>query len=339
MVATGPPPRSGYHRLPRKGKPMNAEALKKLGKAALRLAQALNWNPQASTPENPVLEPATVKEDTPKVRVPFPVARSEGVGAPTAIKEPRWILTVATGSGPRLLYLTLYRIARHIAKSRHYARGTGEVAFHLPIELVANHLGVDRTTIWRWAKVLKAKGLIAYRTHYGTLDGQTRATGTIWVVRLRPGTARIRREYLEHTWRNLEADRAVGATAWAWVQSKLRPSFEVLVLWALGDRRGPQGPAPGGAGAPVDLYRVYDLPTAPKGELPSLITHLADHLAGLLKDPGSRRYYAGILWRVARGEIRPQTLIDAVHRTIADLKEGWARRPGALLNHRLAALA
>ena len=155
---------------------------------------------------------------------------------------------------------------------------------------------------------------------------------------MRPGTARIRREYLEHPWRNLEADRAVGATAWAWVQSKLRPSFEVLVLWALGARRGPQGPAPGGAGAPVDLYRVYDLPTAPKGELPSLITHLADHLAGLLKDP-SRRYYAGILWRVARGEIRPQTLIDAVHRTIADLKEGWARRPGALLNRRLAARA
>ncbi|MCX7850864.1 hypothetical protein, partial [Thermus sp.] len=169
--------------------------LEKLAQKVLRLIQEKQ--------EKALQDDATVKEDAPKVGSPQGTPTARGVGAPTAIKEPRWILTVATGSGPRLLYLTLYRIARHIAKSRHYARGTGEVAFHLPIELVANHLGVDRTTIWRWAKVLKAKGLIAYRTHYGTLDGQTRATGTLWVVRLRPGTARIRREYLEHPWRCL----------------------------------------------------------------------------------------------------------------------------------------
>jgi len=39
---------------------------------------------------------------------------------------------------------------------------------------------------------------------------------------------------------------------------------------------------------------------------------------------------------VARGELRPQSVIDAVNRTLADVREGWARRPGALLNRRLA---
>lgn len=312
---------------------MNAEALKKLGKAALRLAQALNWNPEASTQENLVQEPATVKEDTPRVGVPSPVVYLEGVGAPTAVKEPRWLLTVATG--PRQLYLTLYRIARAIVKSRGYARATGEVAFHLPMELLAAHLGVDRTTIWRWAKVLEAKGLIAHSTHYGTLEGQTRATGTIWVVRVRPGTARIRREYLEHPWRNLEADRKAGATAWAW--RKLRPDLRTLILWALGARRGPGAPA--SAGAPVDLYSIAYLQEASKGELPGLITRLAEYLAWILRDPGSRRYYAGLLWRVARGELDPWKLIHAVQRALIDLREGWARRPGALLASRLAALA
>ncbi len=312
---------------------MNHEALRKLGKAALRLAQALNWTPQVNTPENPVQELATVKEDTPRVRVPSPVTDLEGVGAPTVVNPPRWILTVATG--PRQLHLTLYWLARSIAKSRSYARGVGEVAFHLPIDLLAAHLGVDRTTIWRWTKALEGKGLIAHRTHYGTLEGQTRATGTIWVVRVRPGTARIRREYLEHPWRNLEADRRVGATAWAW--RNLRPDLKTLLLWALGARRGPGAPA--GAGAPVDLYSIAYLREASKGELPGLITQLAEHLAGILRDPSSRRYYAGLLWRVARGELDPWTLIHAVQRTLIDLREGWARRPGALLASRLAALA
>jgi hypothetical protein len=87
----------------------------------------------------------------------------------------------------------------------------------------------------------------------------------------------------------------------------------------------------------VDLYRLYDLPTAPKGELPSLITHLAAHIASLMNDPGGRRYYAGILWKVAQGELRPQAVVDAIRRTRADMAEGWARRPGALLNRRLEA--
>jgi hypothetical protein len=34
--------------------------------------------------------------------------------------------------------------------------------------------------------------------------------------------------------------------------------------------------------------------------------------------------------------LRPQSVIDAVNRTLADVREGWARRPGALLNRRLS---
>jgi len=319
---------------------MSQEALRKLGKAAQRLAELLGYTPQTEPPENPVQERATVIGDSPKVGSPLPGTRLDD-GAPTPeVKKPRWIETVARG--PQTLYMTLYRAARAIARSRNYARRIGSITLHLPVDLLAAHLGVHRTTIWRWAEELEQAGLIARATHYGTLDGQTVATGTVWVVRLTPGRARITYDDLTHPWRNLEADRASGATAWAWKKAGKRPDLRVIILWALGARYGPRGPAPGGAGAPGSrrsLYDLYSLPEAPKNELPRLITELADHLAHLMGDLGGRRYYAGVLWRVARGELRPQAVIDAVNRTLADLREGWARRPGALLNRRLTPTA
>jgi hypothetical protein len=313
---------------------MDQEALRKLGKAAERLAAILGYSP----PKNqslPVQDDATVIEDAPKVRGSLPGTKG-GDGAPREITEPRWIETVARG--PRRLFLVLYQSARAIARSRRYARRVGSISLHLPVDILALHLGVDRTTIWRWAKELERQGLIARATHYGTLDGRTVATGTVWVVRLTPGRARITYEDLTHPWRNLEADRASGATAWAWIKAGRRPDLKVIILWALGARYGPRGPAPGGAGAPgepVSLYDLYSLPETPREKLPGLITRLADHLADLMGDPGGRRWYAGILWRIAKGELRPQSVIDAVNRTLADVREGWARRPGALLNRRL----
>jgi hypothetical protein len=312
---------------------MDHEALRKLGKAAQRLAKLFGYTPETEASETPVQNDATFIEDTPGVGCPLPGTREDD-GAPRKVTKPRWIETVARG--PQRLFMVLYQSARAIARSRRYARRVGSISLHLPVDLLALHLGVDRTTIWRWAKELERKGLIARATHYGTLDGRTVATGTVWVVRLTPGRARITPEDLAHPWRNMEADRASGATAWAWIKAKRRPSLRVIVLWALGARYGPRGPAPGGGGASVSLYDIYLLPEASREELPGLITRLAGHLADLMGDPGGRRWYAGILWSVARGELRPQSVIDAVNRTLADVREGWARRPGALLNRRLA---
>jgi hypothetical protein len=224
---------------------MNQEALRKLGKAAQRLAKLFGYTPETEASETPVQDDATFIEDAPRVGCPPPGTREDD-GAPGKVTKPRWIETVARG--PQRLFMVLYQSARAIARSRRYARRVGSISLHLPVDLLALHLGVDRTTIWRWAKELERKGLIARATHYGTLDGRTVATGTVWVVRLTPGRARITPEDLAHPWRDMEADRASGATAWAWIKAKRRPSLRVIVLWALGARYGPRGPAPGGGG-------------------------------------------------------------------------------------------
>ncbi|WP_295428682.1 hypothetical protein [Thermus sp.] len=218
-------------------------------------------------------------------------------------------------------------------QTRGLSRRVGTAVLHLPVDLLAAHLGVHRTTIWRWAKALEAQGLVATRTHYGTLDGRTVATGTLWAIRLRPGKAKFTYEDLKHPWRNLEEDQRRGATAWAWKGHK--PDLKVLLLWALGARRGPGSPAPPGAGAPVDLYTIPYLLEASTEELPGLVTALAEHLAGQLRDHHSRRFYAGLLWRVVRGELNPWRLLNAIQRVLVDMREGWARRPGALLISRL----
>ncbi len=43
-----------------------------------------------------------------------------------------------------------------------------------------------------------------------------------------------------------------------------------------------------------------------------------------------------LLWKVARLELRPEALITQVERVEADLREGWAKNPGALLAYRLS---
>ncbi|MCS6869653.1 hypothetical protein [Thermus sp.] len=302
--------------------------LEKLAQKVLRLIQEKQ--------EKALQDDATVKEDAPKVGSPQGTPTARGVGAPPGLPEPRWVLTVAPAQGPLTLYRVLYRLARGVLQTRGLSRRVGTVVLHLPVDLLAAHLGVHRATVWRWTKVLEARGLVATRTHYGTLDGRTVATGTLWAVRLRPGKARLTYEDLRHPWRNLEDDRRRGATAWAW--KGLRPDLKVLLLWALGARRGPGSPAPGGAGAPVDLYAIPYLLEASKGELPGLITALAEHLAARLRDHGSHRFYAGLLWKVVRRELDPWRLLAAIQRVQTDMQEGWARRPGALLVSRLNAV-
>ncbi|MEN2983035.1 MAG: hypothetical protein ABDH20_11180 [Thermus sp.] len=71
--------------------------------------------------------------------------------------------------------------------------------------------------------------------------------------------------------------------------------------------------------------------------MPGLITALAEHIAGRLRDHHSRRFYAGLLWRVVRGELDPWRLLNAIQRVLVDMREGWARWPGALLTSRLRA--
>lgn len=304
-------------------------------------------------PRNPSATYKEKEENSVKGEPPLSLS---SVGAPTPIKTPRWILYVAddpeaparhpqTQRRTRNLQALaglLYRLARETLRaqgvSRAALRAVGTVVLHLPVDLLADHLGVHRSTLWRWAKVLEDKGFLARRVHRGTLerevDGEKKplpvATGTVWAVRVRPGKARLTYEDLKHPWRDMQADVAQGITAWAWKQAGARPGFQDLLAWTVGARRGPAR-----GEMPVGLEAIPYLREASPRDLPHLITVLADYLAGLLRDQGSRRFYAGLLWRVARGELNGWALYQAVRRVLVDLREGWARKPGALLVARL----
>ncbi len=58
-------------------------------------------------------------------------------------------------------------------------------------------------------------------------------------------------------------------------------------------------------------------------------------MAHELSDMGSRRFYAGLLWKVVEGGLSPHALVHAYHRARAALREGYARNAGALFQHYL----
>jgi hypothetical protein len=68
-----------------------------------------------------------------------------------------------------------------------------------------------------------------------------------------------------------------------------------------------------------------------RSKLPALITLIATYIADILDDHRSRRFFAGVLWSVVRGELPAQYLFALLTRVIRDYMEGYLTRPGAYL--------
>ena len=230
----------------------------------------------------------------------------------------------------------LLELALDVALRRYggYARHVAVVTLMLPTDLLAAHLEVRRETIWRALKKLKEVGIVDARVWRTTSGGETRAGGTLFAVRLKPGTrARLAYDDFKYPWRNLDGDRARGRTAWAWIQSGQRPGYDVLLAWALGERV-----APGEEPAPIPaLYDIHALPGMLPHEAAGMVTALAEYLARRMNDDHSRAFYAKLLWKVVYLEFRPEVLITQIERVLKEAEEGWVRNPGALLSSRLTA--
>jgi hypothetical protein len=52
-----------------------------------------------------------------------------------------------------------------------------------------------------------------------TVNGERRAIGTLWAVRLRPGKARLTLDDYIYPWRNLAVDMANGVLSYNWVKA------------------------------------------------------------------------------------------------------------------------
>jgi hypothetical protein len=275
------------------------------------------------------------QEDTFKLHLPGKDPKASSlVGGSTspATTPPVGEVCQLVPEGPQRLLELLQEIACSVLplNNRALRRKVGTVVFLLPLEMAALNLGVSRQTVYSWKKKLEDKGLIATDVLHEKVNGEYRAIGTLWAVRLRPGKARLTMEDYYHPWRNLATDIANGVLSYAWVkafeQHGIRPTLDVLIFWAQGRRVLPLTKS-----VAVDLGLILILPEVEEAKRPMLITLLSTYLANLLHDHRSRRFYAGLMWAVARGELPAPYLFALLMRVIKDYLEGFLTKPGAYI--------
>lgn len=128
------------------------------------------------------------------------------------------------GEGPGELARLLDHLARHalsVRPGKYRKRGGGwprQIVLHLSAEMLAARLGRNPDTVRVWTKVLKALGYLDARAHRSraTRNGQqgTVVDGTLYAIRLQPGhKAKLSFKDLSQSYRNLDADRDAGRTA------------------------------------------------------------------------------------------------------------------------------
>lgn len=261
--------------------------------------------------------------------------------------DTRSVLPVLPEGLPKHVHKTLtviYRLAKDVQRIREQDLAS-VVTFHLPQELVAAHLGVHPVTLWRHLSILNKAGLVVVRPHFTDSKGTTRVDGSVWAVAMKQGVkATLTHADLVHQYRDLDADREAGRTAWALVKLsgknlQTEEGFLELQNWAVGDSlRSPVVPDGCTEGLDVvwNLENLALIPPAGRGDA---VTVAATALSSLLNDTHSRRFYAALLWRALQathGGLSPlRTLAHVLTRVKVDIEEGFARRPGALLVSRL----
>lgn len=107
-----------------------------------------------------------------------------------------------------------------------------QIVLHSSAELNAAQIGISENTVRDYTAQLVEDGFLYARPHYTTMtteDGEqiTAIDGMLYAVRLAPGhTARLRYEDYKKQYRNLDADRAAGRTAYNAIKNALRRAKE-----------------------------------------------------------------------------------------------------------------
>lgn len=189
------------------------------------------------TPSRPSCEPrgAAPSPEVPQVnRLLPPITRREDFEEPPPVRlvltgeQVVQTLTACLDDAPcresaRLIFRALYFNALEVARMQGHAASVTRGVFHLPAELLMDHLELKKSAFYDNLGYLRRMGLVACKAHMGDLRGRSVATGTVWVVALQPervlnGQAPrmvLRREDWERRWRDLNADVKVKRTAYA----------------------------------------------------------------------------------------------------------------------------
>lgn len=255
--------------------------------------------------------------------------------------------------GPRRLLELLHALGVYVVAVKGYAVCPTQVTYHQSQELLAFKLGVTTKSVQRWTRELEALRYVDTRAHYGGSKHAARVDGLVVAVILKPGhRAHLHHDDLSHQWRNLNADRQAGRTAWAAREVLMSESkktregriFQVLQDWAVtGSFTDNPFWTDSDMGSNTVLDVVYTLPLL--GDVPTqhraaLVGKLATTLAHGLNDHHSAAWYASLIWRALHAERDGLTALQPLAALLARLWtdcEEWPalQRPGALLASRL----
>ena len=258
-------------------------------------------------------------------------------------------------AGPRRLLELVHSLGVHVCASKGYAVTPSQVTYHHSQELLALALKVTTRSVQKWQGELEKLGYIATAAHYGGHKSAARIDGLLIAVSLQAGhRAKLHYEDLAHQWRDLEADRLTGKTAWAalkWLRSQSVKSLEkkliqVLELWAVTSAFTKPPLLTDYERAPNTVQDViYTLPLLAEFDgqtRAKLVSSLADALAHSLNDHHSRAFWASKLWQALQAEDAGISALSALAALLARLQADMAewpelRKPAALFVARLQA--
>ena len=255
---------------------------------------------------------------------------------------------ISLSTAAQSLYNALVGCGRRVADGRGYVTTVTQVHFFCPGEIVALALGMARSTLYRKINELKAASLIDARAHYVTHEGRTKADGMVWAVKMHPesrGRVSVPYDALKASYRCLSADIADGRTAFRQVgQSKdlQEKSVDIglILSWAL-----PPQPTTNPVTLMIvraDLEQILDLPFADREDRNAAVDGAAKAMSQALGDKRGLMFYRWLLWQLLRlqeatGGAPWHMVYEQVRRAQADVREGFARKPGALFVSRLKA--
>lgn len=251
------------------------------------------------------------------------------------------------------LHTGLVVLALAVMQARGH-KAASQITVHQSAELLAEVSGISTASLYRYLPLLQEVGLIDYRANKSTatVDGEryTRADGTLIAVSLRPETQAKLGIHDFGLYRDLDADRRAGRTAYRYRQ-QLRESPETymgrwalkpLIIWALAPGHLHNIPLDMTLSLPtVALEAILDVPGVDFAERCKVVETAAGAIAANLADNQSLRFWADVLWRLlrlhdqGRAEGGFGVVYNVVNRCLIDRREGFAKKSGALAQSRL----
>lgn len=227
----------------------------------------------------------------------------------------------------------LTRVAEEIVQQRGWSCKTTAVTLFCPQKATAAVLGVDPSTIRRWFyRYPQLRERVACRPHYTSISAgagkRTVIDGMLWTVRLGEGRGELRvpLEDLRHSsYRNLERDIQQGKTLHG-SQKATWLSWGEKVKYVLGWAFGlpDKTTSPLGSSDACNIHEAFD------GTVQDAAFAICQHLS----DWASWRFWLKQVEHWSQLG-RRYTLKAQVERLLADIQEGFPRRPAALLVSRL----